>query len=146
MLRDIAIQSQNRRHVDDLHISPKVIHHNRRRRIRSGRGEFQGSFEFREVAGEGEGGASEDGARLEGPGGEGRDESGGLERIFLVGLGRLRRGGLEIGGDEGERSVLRAEMEEVVVLRLAFFDYAAAGCAFRYRYAGGRGGAPSLRR
>ena len=94
---------------------------------------------------EGEGGAREDRVRFEWPGWESCDEPGGLKWIFLVDRRRLRRR-MEIGSDEAERSVLGAEMKEVVVLRLTFFIYATAWGALSYRSARARSGAPSLRR
>ena len=81
------------------------------------------------MAGEGERGAEEEGVGLDGPGREGGDEAGGLERVVLV---VLRVGG-EVGCDEAERVVLGAEVEEVVRLGLTLLDDVAAGGALRYR-------------
>lgn len=96
------------------------------------------------MAGEGEGGAGEERGVVEGPGGEGGDEAGGMEGVGGGGRGGGWEG--EIGGDEKERGVLGLEMEEVVCLRLAFFDDAAAGGAFGdVPVGGGGGGAAAVR-
>lgn len=81
------------------------------------------------MAGEGERGAEEEGVGLDGPGREGGDEAGGLERVVLV----VFEMGREVGGDEAERVVLGAEVEEVVRLGLTLLDDVAAGGALRYR-------------
>lgn len=81
------------------------------------------------MAGEGERGAEEEGVGLDGPGREGGDEPGGLERVVLV----VFEVGGEVGGDEAERVVLEAEVEEVVRLGLTLLYDVAAGGALRYR-------------
>lgn len=112
---NVVFQSQDGSDVDDLHIRPEIINDDRRRRrggVGRGRG-FEGAFELGEVAGEGEGGSEEEGGGLEGPGGEGGDEAGGLEGVVVV-VGVVRGEGGEVGGHEAERVVLSPEVEEVV--------------------------------
>ena len=128
MVRYLVLQPENRRHVDNLHVRPEIIDHDGRRR-RGGRRRFESSLELGEVAGEGERGAEEEGVGLDGPGREGGDEAGGLERVVLV----VFEVGREVGGDEAERVVLGAEVEEVVRLGLTLLDDVAAGGALRYR-------------
>lgn len=128
VVRYIIVQPQNGGHVYDLQISPKIIDHNRRsrggqrrrRRCRSSRRRwwrwwwFENTLEFSKVAWEGKARAGEDWAWVEGPGGEGGDEAGGLERIiflFLGGLGLLRRRWWEVGSDEAERGILGSKVE-----------------------------------
>lgn len=114
---NVVFQSQDGSDVDDLHIRPEIIDDDRRRRRgvgRGGRGRgFEGAFELGEVAGEGEGGAEEEGGGLEGPGGEGGDEAGGLEGVVVV-VGVVGGEGGEVGGHEAEGVVLSPEVEEVV--------------------------------
>lgn len=142
------VQAQNRGYVDNLHVGSQIIDHNRRRGgRRRRRRRFKDALKLSKVAGEREAGAEEERAGLEGPGGEGGDEAGGLERIFFaVAVVVVGVEGGEVGGDEEERVVLGAEVEEVVGLRLPLFDHAAARCALRYGTAGAGGSAPSLRR
>lgn len=140
VVRDVVFQPQNRSDIDDLHVGPQIIdHHGGRRRGCGGGGRgFEGAFQLGEVAGEGEGGAEEERVGLQGPGGEGGDEAGGQEGVFVVGVvGLLGVGeGGEVGGDEAERVVLGTEVEEVVELRLALFHHTAARRALRYRTTG----------
>lgn len=97
------------------------------------------------MAGEGEGGAEEEGTWLEGPSGEGGDEARGVEGVLVILMEESRVGG-EVRGDKAERVVLCSDMEEVVVLGLTLFHDSAAGGALRDGAAGGRGCAPALRR
>lgn len=94
------------------------------------------------MAGEGEAGAEEERAGLEGPGGEGGDEACGLEWVLFVVVGL--QGG-KVGGDEAERVVLGADVEEVVGLGLPLLYNVPARRALRYGAAGAGGGAPPLR-
>lgn len=92
------------------------------------------------MAREGERGAEEERVGLQGPCREGGDESGGLERVFVggggvVGLGLVVEGG-EVGGDEAERVVLGAKVEEVVELGLALFHHTTTRRALCYRTTG----------
>lgn len=139
---DVVFQAQDRSDIDDLHVGPEIIDHNggRRRGWRRRGGGFEGALELGEVAGEGERGAEEERVGLQGPGREGGDESGGLKRVVVVGggvvgLGLVVEGG-EVGGDEAERVVLGAKVEEVVELGLALFHHTTTRRALRYRTTG----------
>lgn len=79
------------------------------------------------MAGEGGGGAGEDGLALEGEGREGGDEAGGEEGVVVVGGRGGGRG--EVGGDEGERVDGGDEGEEGVGVEMALEDEAGAGGA-----------------
>lgn len=87
------------------------------------------------MAGEGKRGADEEWVGLKRPCGKGRDEARRLKRIVFVDLeggSGSGSGSGDVGGDEAERGVLSTNVEEVVVLVLAFFDNSAARGALRY--------------
>lgn len=150
VVRNVVVQAQNGCHVDDLHIRPQVINHDSGRGGRGrGRGRrrrgggFEGALELGEVAGEGEAGAEEERAGLEGPRGEGGDEAGGFEGVVVVGLVVE---GWEVGGDQAQRVVLSSEVEHVVGLRLPLLHHAPTRIALRYRPPGVRRRATTLAR
>lgn len=80
------------------------------------------------MAGEGDGGAEEKRAGLEGPSGEGGDEACGLEGVIFVVLVVDRK----VRGHEAEWVVLGTEVEEVVMLGLTLFDHVVARDALSY--------------
>lgn len=83
MLRYVVIQAQNRRDFNDLHVGPEVVHRHRGGRGRGSIRGFKYPLELGEVTGEREGGAEGEGAGLQGPGGEGGDETRRLEGVSL---------------------------------------------------------------
>lgn len=99
LLRNITIQSKNRGHIDYLQVSPQIIDHHRRSGAASLRRRFEHPLQLGQVAGKGERGVGENRVGLKRPGGEGCDEAGGLEGVFVVVLclGEDRIG--EVGGD-----------------------------------------------
>ena len=70
------------------------------------------------MTGEGQRGVEEEGVGLDGLGREGGDELGGLKRVILV----IFEVGGEVRGDEAEKVVLGAKVEEVVRLGLTLLD------------------------
>lgn len=69
---------------------------------------------------------------MEGPGGEGGDESCVFEGVFGVRRRRWRRREREVGGGEEKGRVLGLKVEHVVDLGLPFFDNSATGGALCY--------------